>query len=179
MRDNEAREIADLVKNGQTDEVGRKLGEEFEKHMKAGDFQAFLKQVQAENAKDVAANKDLPVLKITSGDSGVEVDISTPGKYMGNLWRDTTMVFADVKNGQFQAKDRANIIAERDSEVIAYDHSRVNAKAGSKIDAGDNAQVMAEDGSDVFAVDHSQVIAEEGSTVFAEDTARVTKVKKK
>ena len=91
-----AREVADLLKDGKTAEAGDRLRDDF-KNMSTDEFKAFVKQVDKYNEDDRATNSKLP--DITFHETSLEgttviqsVDITTPGKVFGNMWRDSETV---------------------------------------------------------------------------------------
>jgi len=88
-----ARQVADLLKEGKTEEAGERLRDDF-KNMSSDDFKAFVKQVDKYNENDRATNSKLP--DITFHQTSFEgttviqsVDITTPGKVFGNMWRNS------------------------------------------------------------------------------------------
>src|SRR5271170_1812508 len=141
MRGNEAREIADLVKEGKYDEVGRVLGADFTK-MKPDEFHALLQQAASDNFEDrvhdgnnsigadlpfhPAYSSGLPRISIVD-DS--QVDITTPGKIFGDSWADKQTVFLDATDSVqvHHAEKGSTVIAENGSVVVAESGSNVGA----------------------------------------------------
>ena len=156
------RHIADLIKEGKNTEVGNALAQEFQS-MKPGAFNDFLHKVLGENNSDRLDNSSLPGIKIEEDGLGnTEVGITTPGKRLGNAWRDETPVFADVAitkpDEPYRAKHDETVVAEGNAQVMAFGRS----------------QVIARDHSNAYMFDHSQYTAEQGSAVYADNFAHGT-----
>jgi len=97
-----AREVADLLKDGKTQEAGERLNDDFHK-MPTDEFRKLVKQVDSYNADDRTTNKNLPDIEIreTSMENTTvvqSVDITTPGKVFGNMWRNSETV-VDCRGG--------------------------------------------------------------------------------
>lgn len=181
----EASKVAALISAGDTTAIGNKLAEEYLEFTKNGkDFRDFLKVVKEKNTNDLKATANLPALEYTSSPSGnLRVSITTPGHYLGNLWRDSEEVFAAIKNGKqnfggapavgWPGATHEVAIAEGTSAVDAYGDSRVIAKDGSVVHSYMHSKVTAQPGSYVRAYNDSEVTAQGGASVYAEDHAHV------
>ena len=91
-----AREVADLLKQGKTEEVGNRLRDDFQ-HMSTQEFKDFMHALKDENKADQKIDKKLPGIELhettLEGMSAIsQVDITTPGKVFGNLWRNSETV---------------------------------------------------------------------------------------
>jgi len=115
-----AREVADLVKDGKTEEVGNRLRDDFQ-HMSTEEFRAFVKQVDQYNADDRATNKNLPDIVVNEtkmeGTTAVQsIDITTPGKVFGNMWRNSTEVL-DAGHGAGMLAHTESLIGGRNAQL--------------------------------------------------------------
>ncbi len=109
--DQGAREMADLLKNGKTEDFKERLADDA-KSMSREDFNSFMDKLKAENAKDLAANKDLPGLNVEKRQfDGIEavtkVDITTPGAICGNWWRNSETVLSGHGDGMLAVAEGA------------------------------------------------------------------------
>jgi hypothetical protein len=197
--DKPARIVADVAKAGDAKELGSMLAAAYLAiGQDGGKFGNFLKQVSADNADDRKANPYLPGFEYApDSDGNLRADLTTPGKTLGNAWRDKEEVFADIKSGQsilgtaagvdgqnesaiaeagsfVKSSGNAQVTALDGATVYAYANSGVTAEKGSKTLAYDNSQVTAEAGSGVSALGKSQVIAQAGSVVVVYGDAQVT-----
>jgi hypothetical protein len=115
-----AREVADYLKEGKIEQAGERLRDDFQ-HMTTDEFRAFVKQVDQYNADDRATNKDLP--DITFHETSLEgtqaiqkVDITTPGKVFGNMWRNSETV-VDGGHGSGMLAHTETLIQGRNAQL--------------------------------------------------------------
>src|SRR5271170_1893132 len=98
-----AREMADLLKEGKTEDFKKRLSDDAH-DMSREDFNSFMGKLKSENQKDLAANKDLPGVEfekhsLEGSEAVTKVDITTPGKIMGNWSRNNETVLKTDGNG--------------------------------------------------------------------------------
>ena len=131
--DQGAREMADLLKENKTEDFKSRLNDDY-KNMSREDFNSFVNKIKDDNAQDLAANKDLPGLKVEQREmdgvkSTTEVDVTTPGKIMGNWSRNSETVMKTDGNGMLGITEGA--IKGRQAEldqVMNYDANANKAK---------------------------------------------------
>jgi hypothetical protein len=200
-----ARNVADLVKADNAKEVGNSLAQDYLAMGKDGArFGEFLKKIAADNAADQKTNNKLPGLDYGPDSQGdLRVNLTTPGRFWGNHWRDEEEVFADIKTtGQefgsvggiittgnetaiadtgsnVDAYGNVNVIAEDRAYVNAHADAHVTAERGSVVTIGSGysnsiGHVIAKDGSTVIASTNTQITAEAGSNVEGHDNAQIT-----
>src|SRR5687767_2256238 len=88
-----AREVADLLKDGNTEEVGNRLRDDFQ-NMSTEDYRQLIHKIDDMNAQDRKTNSSLPDIEFhetsMEGTSAIhDVSITTPGKVFGNMWRNS------------------------------------------------------------------------------------------
>ncbi len=115
-----AREVADLLKDGKTEEAGSRLLDDF-KNMSTEDFRQFVKQVDEMNAGDRTTNKNLPDIEFketsVAGTEAIQrVDITTPGKVFGNMWRNSETV-VDGGHGGGMLAHTESLIQGRNAQL--------------------------------------------------------------
>lgn len=109
--DEGAKQMADLLKEGKTEDFKSRLVDDFQ-HMSREDFNSFVNKIKDDNKNDLAANKDLPGLNVEQRNmEGVtattEVDITTPGRVMGNWSRNSETVLKSDGNGMLGVAEQA------------------------------------------------------------------------
>ena len=115
-----AREVADLIKEGKTEQAGDRLRDDF-KNMSTDEFRAFVKQVDQYNADDRSVNKNLPDLVVNetemAGTKAIQsLDITTPGKVFGNMWRNSTEIL-DAGHGAGMLSHTESLIQGRNAQL--------------------------------------------------------------
>lgn len=113
-----AEELAGLLKNKDVEGVANRLKEDFN-HMSPAGFRDLVKQAHDINAADLKADKSLPELKFTelSMDNATvvnKVDITTPGKIFGNMWRNTENV---IDSGGGMLGHDVSTLASRSGQI--------------------------------------------------------------
>jgi hypothetical protein len=115
-----AREVADLLKEGKTEDVASRLRDDFQ-NMSSEEFRQFIQKVDQFNAEDRAANQDLPDIEFTEtemvGTKAIQqVEITTPGKVFGNWWRNSETVI-DTEGGDGMVGHATSLIHGRNAQL--------------------------------------------------------------
>ncbi len=150
---NEARAIADLIKEDKPHDVATRLFAACREQ--PAEFQNLLQQTQKENARDLAGNKNLSGFVVVDGD----VSITVPGHYLGNWSRNSQVVLLAAKAGHsLDAPADVPVFADKGS-------STVKARSGSNVTAQELSNVEALSGALVIAEPDSKVQAQTGAIV--------------
>lgn len=130
-----AREVADLLKEGKTEDVGSRLRDDFN-NMSSEDFRQLIHQIDEMNASDRRANSSLPDIEFhettMEGSKVIQsVEITTPGAIFGNLWRNSETV-VDSKGGDGMVGHVTSLISGRNAMLAdAADLSRAKSEAAA------------------------------------------------
>jgi hypothetical protein len=150
--------VADVVKTGDVKEVGSHLAYEYQlmTHPSQANLKRFLNLVQADNAIDLKADPNLPVLNIETGWSGdIKAYVTKPSAgLLGNMLRSKQEAFADIVSGNpldNTVGGVATAVAERGSHVVADGDAVVEAHSGSNVASFGESSIYAKSGATVDA----------------------------